>query len=139
MTLHYLIEVELEMSRDEVNLQIVLGLQSVLAKPNCTKEDIYELFDDIRAHELYLQIKARKERALQEIQKTLDFMAEMEVSYAELKKIPWYRFSERKAVKQKIDLLRRTLKREVFTMETFKGLSKKAIECFEESLARALK
>ncbi len=49
MTLHYLTTSELELSREEVNLQIALGLESCK-----TKEDVCELLEDVRAHERYL-------------------------------------------------------------------------------------
>ncbi len=49
MNLNYLTEAELELSREEVNLQIVLGLESCT-----TKEDVCQLLDDIRAHERHV-------------------------------------------------------------------------------------
>ena len=44
--LNYLTPEEFKMSKDEVNMQVVLGLQSCK-----TKKDVSDLLDDIRAHE----------------------------------------------------------------------------------------
>lgn len=104
--LNYLTEAELELSREEVNLQIATGLESCK-----TKAEVCELLDDVRAHENYVQKKALREQASQEIQRTLDFMHEMESLYAELKSVPWYRFSARRLVKDKINVLSSTKRR----------------------------
>jgi len=71
MNLNYLTEKEMEMSRDEVNLQIVLGLQSCE-----TKEDVCHLLDDVREHECYIRRKTQREQASQEIQQTLEALKE---------------------------------------------------------------
>lgn len=50
--LTYLTESELEMPKEMVNLQIVLGLQSCK-----TKNDVSELLEDLRQHERYTLLK----------------------------------------------------------------------------------
>ncbi len=100
MKLNYLTEAQLEMNREEVNKRIAQYLHPT-ANPNI-KHEICQLLDDIRAHER----KEVSNQASIDILKKLDYITEMGALYDELKKIPWYRLSERKLIKQKIEALR---------------------------------
>lgn len=54
-TFHYLTAEEMEMERDEVNLQIVLAISSCK-----TKQDVCDLLTEIRRHEMYLLSKENR-------------------------------------------------------------------------------
>ncbi len=104
MKLNYLTEAELEMNREEVNKRIAQYLHPT-ANPNI-EHHICQLLDDIRMHETYLIREKWRAIQLQKLDEMQQSFKDMDLLYSELKKIPWYHFSERKLIKQKIEAQR---------------------------------